>query len=129
MYDVGSEMVSIVAYPSAAHGTGASTGPGAPAYLTVFGSTLSEMIVPIVHPQNGTVVGTDRCGKRAGKRIFGGRPKNCWKKARAPRCPGGLDDAKGRRVNTCADTQRWLLRKCRNSFIYDRPPIVTLIHR
>jgi len=79
VYDVGSEMVSIIAY----------SGPGAPAYpsfpitkgltgsairerttvivgdvridpryLTAFGSTLSEMIVPVIDPQRGTVIGT-----------------------------------------------------------------------
>ena len=82
-------MVSIIAYSSAAHGGGASSGPGAPAYptfpvtqgltgavirekatvvvgdvrsepryLTAFGNTLSEIIVPIVHPQSGSVIGT-----------------------------------------------------------------------
>ena len=89
MYDVGKEMVSIIAYSSAAHGCGTSSGPGAPAYptfpvtqgltsaaiqgkktiivgdvrtdaryLTAFGNTLSEIIVPIIDPRNGTVVGT-----------------------------------------------------------------------
>ena len=29
-----------------------------PRYLTVFGGTLSEIIVPIVHPQSGKVIGT-----------------------------------------------------------------------
>ena len=89
IYDVGKEMVSIIAYSSAAHGSGTSSGPGAPAYptfpigdgltgvairekatvvvgdvrtdpryLTAFGSTLSEIIVPIVHPQSGVVIGT-----------------------------------------------------------------------
>jgi GAF domain-containing protein len=79
VYDVGSEMVSIIAY----------SGPGAPAYpafpitqgltgsairdkaavvvgdvrkdpryLTAFGSTLSEIIVPILDPRRGTVIGT-----------------------------------------------------------------------
>ena len=79
VYDVGDEMVSIIAY----------SGPGAPAYptfpvtwgltgaairekatvlvgdvqtdpryLTAFGSTLSEIIVPIVDPQSGKVLGT-----------------------------------------------------------------------
>ena len=79
VYDVGSEMVSILAY----------SGPGAPAYpifpitqgltgaairakatvlvgdvqsdpryLTAFGSTLSEIIVPILDPLRGEVVGT-----------------------------------------------------------------------
>lgn len=79
VYDVGDEMVSIIAY----------SGPGAPVYptfavtegltgaairekatvlvgdvhsdpryLTAFGSTLSEIIVPIVNPQSGKVVGT-----------------------------------------------------------------------
>ena len=66
VYDVGSEMVSIVAYPSAAHGTGASTGPGAPAYLTVFGSTLSEM---------------DRA-HRASPKQHGGRHGSMWKASR-----------------------------------------------
>ena len=79
VYDVGSEMVSILAY----------SGPGAPAYptfpitqgltgaairekatvlvgnvqsdpryLTAFGSTLSEIIVPILDPLRGEAVGT-----------------------------------------------------------------------
>jgi L-methionine (R)-S-oxide reductase len=79
VYDVGSEMVSIIAY----------SGPGAPAYptfpvtqgltasairekatvvagdvrsdsryLTAFSSTLSEIIVPILDPRQGTVIGT-----------------------------------------------------------------------
>ena len=103
VYDVGKEMVSIIAYSSAAHGCGAYTnargggwqdagatkGPGAPAYptfpitkgltgaairekktvvvgdvrtdpryLTAFGSTLSEIIAPILDPQSGMVIGT-----------------------------------------------------------------------
>lgn len=89
VYDVGSELVSIIAYSSLAHGTGTSSGPGAPAYptfpvtqgltgsairerktvvvgdvrtdrryLTAFGNTLSEIIVPIAHPQSGIVIGT-----------------------------------------------------------------------
>ncbi|HVH72036.1 MAG TPA: GAF domain-containing protein [Candidatus Dormibacteraeota bacterium] len=88
VYDVGKEMVSIIAYSTGAH-TGTSGGPGAPAYptfpitkgltaaairqkstivvgdvrtdpryLTAFGNTLSELIVPVIDPQNGTVVGT-----------------------------------------------------------------------
>jgi putative methionine-R-sulfoxide reductase with GAF domain len=79
VYDVGNEMVSIIAY----------SGPGAPAYptfpvtdgltgaairekatvlvgdvqsdpryLTAFGSTLSEIIVPVLNPQSGKVIGT-----------------------------------------------------------------------
>lgn len=90
VYDVGSEMVSIVAYSSNSTGAHAgSSGPGAPVfptfpvtkgltgsairhkatvvvgdvrnhprYLTAFGNTLSEIIVPILHPQNGMVIGT-----------------------------------------------------------------------
>jgi GAF domain-containing protein len=89
VYDIGKEMVSIIAYSSAAHGCGVSSGPGAPAYptfpvtqgltsaairekkavvvgdvrtdpryLTAFGNTLSEIIVPIIDPRSGTVVGT-----------------------------------------------------------------------
>jgi len=89
VYDVGSELVSIVAFSSLAHGTGTSRGPGAPAYpsfpigngltgaairekatvvvgdvrtdpryLTAFGNTLSEIIVPIVDPGSGAVIGT-----------------------------------------------------------------------
>jgi L-methionine (R)-S-oxide reductase len=89
VYDVGQEMVTIVAYSSAADGPGASSGPGAPAYpsfpntqgltgaairerrtvvvgdvrsdpryLTAFGNTLSEIIVPVVDPQTGAVIGT-----------------------------------------------------------------------
>ena len=79
VYDVGKDMVSIIAY----------SGPGAPAYpsfpiskgltgsairekatvvvpdvrkdpryLTAFGSTLSEIIVPVLDPQRGEVIGT-----------------------------------------------------------------------
>ena len=90
VYDVGSDLVSIIAYSSAASGPHAgASGPGAPAhptfpitkgltgsaiwekstvvvgdvrseprYLTAFGNTVSEIIVPIVHPQTGTVIGT-----------------------------------------------------------------------
>jgi putative methionine-R-sulfoxide reductase with GAF domain len=29
-----------------------------PRYLTAFGSTLSEIIIPVLHPENGNVVGT-----------------------------------------------------------------------
>jgi GAF domain-containing protein len=79
VYDVGKEMVSIIAY----------SGPGAPAYpsfptskgltgfairekatvvvadvredpryLTAFGTTRSEIIVPVLDPQRGEVIGT-----------------------------------------------------------------------
>ncbi len=79
LYDVGEEMVSIIAY----------SGPGAPAhpsfpvtkgltgstirdkatvvvgdvrtdshYLTAFGNTLSEIIVPVIDPERGEVIGT-----------------------------------------------------------------------
>lgn len=79
LYDVGQEVVSIIAY----------SGPGAPAYpsfptskgltasaireketvvvadvrtdpryLTAFGNTLSEMIVPVMDPERGEVIGT-----------------------------------------------------------------------
>ena len=90
VYDVGSEMVSIIAYSSASGGAHAgSSGPGAPAYptfpvrkgltgsairekttvvvgdvradpryLTAFGNTLSEIIVPIVNPRSKAVLGT-----------------------------------------------------------------------
>lgn len=90
VYDVGSDLVSIVAYCSASDGAHAgSGGPGAPAYptfsvdegltgvairekaavvvgdvrtdpryLTAFGSTLSEIIVPVLDRQSGTVIGT-----------------------------------------------------------------------
>lgn len=90
VYDVGSEMVSIVAYSSASCGPHAgNSGPGAPAfstfpvtkgltgaairdkasvvigdvrtdprYLTAFGNTLSEIIVPILDPRSGAVIGT-----------------------------------------------------------------------
>jgi len=90
VYDVGAEMVSIIAYSSVSGGAHAgASGPGAPAYptfpitkgltgsavrekatiivgdvrsdpryLTAFGSTLSEIIVPILHPNNGMVIGT-----------------------------------------------------------------------
>jgi putative methionine-R-sulfoxide reductase with GAF domain len=79
VYDVGSEMVSIIAYS----GPGAPTYPSFPItkgltgsaiqekttvivgdvrtdprYLTAFGSTLSEMVVPVIDPQRGTVIGT-----------------------------------------------------------------------
>ena len=79
VYGVGKEAVSIIAYS----GPGAPAYPtfpitkgltGAairekttvivddvrkdPRYLTAFGSTLSEIIVPILDPQSGTVIGT-----------------------------------------------------------------------
>jgi L-methionine (R)-S-oxide reductase len=79
LYDVGDLMVSLIAYS----GPGAPAYPtfpvtqgltgaairekatvlvgdvqSAPRYLTAFGSTLSEIIVPIVHPQSGKVIGT-----------------------------------------------------------------------
>lgn len=90
VYDVGSELVSMIAYSSVSEGARTdSSGPGAPAYptfpitkgltgsairekatvvvgdvradpryLTAFGNTLSEIIVPIVQPQSGAVLGT-----------------------------------------------------------------------
>ena len=90
VYDVGSKLVSIVAYSSTSGGAHAGgSGPGAPAYptfpvtqgltgsaiehrttvvvgdvrtdpryLTAFGNTLSEIIVPVLDPQSGTVIGT-----------------------------------------------------------------------
>jgi putative methionine-R-sulfoxide reductase with GAF domain len=79
VYDVGDEMVSIIAYsgpggpayptfPVARGLTGAAIREKAtvrvgdvradPRYLTAFGSTLSETIVPIVNPQSGKVIGT-----------------------------------------------------------------------
>lgn len=90
VYDVGSELVSIIAYSSASSGAHAgASGPGAPAYptfpvtkgltgsairekatvvasdvrsdpryLTAFGSTLSEIIVPVLDPRSGAVIGT-----------------------------------------------------------------------
>jgi putative methionine-R-sulfoxide reductase with GAF domain len=79
IYDVGPETVSIVgwsgpsapAYPSFPVTKGL-TGSAIeskkavivgdvrndPRYLTAFGSTLSEMIVPVLHPGDGRVVGT-----------------------------------------------------------------------
>lgn len=79
VYDVGNEVVSIIAYS----GPGAPAYPsfaitegltgaairakatvlvgdvqGDPRYLTAFGSTRSEIIVPIVNPESGKVVGT-----------------------------------------------------------------------
>jgi putative methionine-R-sulfoxide reductase with GAF domain len=79
VYDVGKEAVSIIAYS----GPGAPAYPTFPItkgltsaairdkatvivadvrkdtrYLTAFGSTLSEIIVPILDPQTGTVIGT-----------------------------------------------------------------------
>jgi putative methionine-R-sulfoxide reductase with GAF domain len=79
VYDVGDETVSIIAYS----GPGAPAYPTFPVnrgltgeairekatvlvgdvqtdprYLTAFGSTLSEIIVPIVDPQSGKVIGT-----------------------------------------------------------------------
>ena len=79
IYDVGPETVSIVgwsgpsapAYPSFP-ATKGLTGSAIeskkavvvgdvrndPRYLTAFGSTLSEMIVPVLHPGDGRVVGT-----------------------------------------------------------------------
>lgn len=79
VYDVGPEMVSILAYsgPSApayprfpvTKGLTSSAINGKkkvvvgdvrsdPRYLTAFGSTLSEIIVPVVDESTGTVVGT-----------------------------------------------------------------------
>lgn len=90
VYDVGSEVVSIIAYSSVSSGAHAGgSGPEAPVYptfpvtkgltsaairdmrtiavgdvrsdpryLTAFGNTLSEIIVPILDPQSGKVVGT-----------------------------------------------------------------------
>jgi putative methionine-R-sulfoxide reductase with GAF domain len=79
LYDVGDLMVSLIAYsgpgapayptfPVTQGLTGAAIREKAtvlvgdvqsdPRYLTVFGSTLSEIIVPIVHPQSGKVIGT-----------------------------------------------------------------------
>ena len=79
VYDVGNEMVSIIAYSGAGAPayptfaiteglTGAAIRKKAtvlvgdvqsdPRYLTAFGSTLSEIIVPVVNPQSGEVVGT-----------------------------------------------------------------------
>ncbi len=79
VYDVSPEAVSVVAWS----GSGAPAYPTFPTtkgltgaairekktivvgdvrkdsrYLTAFGSTLSEMIVPILHPFQGTVIGT-----------------------------------------------------------------------
>ena len=89
VYDVSSQLVSIVACSSASGAHGGNSGPGAPAYptfpvtkgltgsairekatvvvgdvrtdpryLTAFGNTLSEMIVPIIDPRSGAVIGT-----------------------------------------------------------------------
>jgi L-methionine (R)-S-oxide reductase len=79
VYDVGNELVSIIAYsgpgapayptfPITEGLTGAAIREKAtvlvgdvqtdPRYLTAFGSTLSEIIVPIVNPQSRKVVGT-----------------------------------------------------------------------
>jgi len=90
VYDVGSELVSMIAYSSVSEGAHTdSSGPGAPAYptfpitkgltgsairekatvvvgdvrtdpryLTAFSNTLSEIIVPIVQPPSGAVIGT-----------------------------------------------------------------------
>ena len=88
VYDVGSEMVTIIAYSGAGTQSGTNSGLGAahptfpitkgltgaairekatvvvgdvrndPRYLTAFGSTLSEIIVPILDPKNGAVIGT-----------------------------------------------------------------------
>lgn len=79
VYDVGRDTVSILAYsgPGApAHPTfpitkgltGSAIRQKAavvvgdaktdPRYLTAFGSTLSEIIVPILHPKQGAVIGT-----------------------------------------------------------------------
>src|SRR5437868_14819545 len=79
IYDVGAELVSIVAYsgpgapvfpifPKTDGLTGAAIRDRAnvivgdvridPRYLTAFGSTLSELIVPILDPGTGIVLGT-----------------------------------------------------------------------
>jgi GAF domain-containing protein len=79
VYDVGADNVSIVAWsgPSAPAHPSFPVGNGLtgaaiqqkqtvivgdvrndPRYLTAFGSTLSEIIVPVLHPADGRVVGT-----------------------------------------------------------------------
>jgi len=79
IYDVGEELVSIIAwagagppaFPTFAVGkglTGAAIAQKAPIvvgdvtkdkrYLTAFGSTASEMIIPVIDPTTGAVVGT-----------------------------------------------------------------------
>jgi L-methionine (R)-S-oxide reductase len=79
IYDVGAETVSIVgwsgpsapaysSFPVTKGLTGAAIESkeavvvgdvrNDPRYLTAFGSTLSEMIVPVLHPDGGRVVGT-----------------------------------------------------------------------
>jgi L-methionine (R)-S-oxide reductase len=79
VYDVGREAVSIIAYsgpgapaypsfPTSKGLTGAAIREKAtvvvadvrkdPRYLTAFGSTLSEIIVPVLDPQRGEVIGT-----------------------------------------------------------------------
>ena len=79
VYDVGNEMVFIIAYsgpglpayptfPVTQGLTGAAIREKATVlvgdvqtdqrYLTAFGSTLSEIIVPILNPQSGRVIGT-----------------------------------------------------------------------
>jgi L-methionine (R)-S-oxide reductase len=79
IYDVGAELVSLVAYcglgtpafpifPKTDGLTGAAIRNRAsvvigdvqadPRYLTAFGNTLSEAIIPVVDPHTGTVLGT-----------------------------------------------------------------------
>jgi putative methionine-R-sulfoxide reductase with GAF domain len=79
VYDVGAELVSIIAwsgpgapayptFPIADGLTGSAIAQRATVvvgdvrkdrrYLTAFGSTLSEIIVPVIHPQRGAVIGT-----------------------------------------------------------------------
>ena len=79
IYDVGKEMVSIIAcsgpgapaypnFPTSKGLTGAAIREKAtvvvadvrkdPRYLTAFATTLSEIIVPILDPQSGEVIGT-----------------------------------------------------------------------
>jgi putative methionine-R-sulfoxide reductase with GAF domain len=79
VYDIGKEMVTIIAYsgPGApayltfpvTQGLTGSAIRGKstvvvgdvrtdPRYLTAFGTTRSEIIVPILHPQSGVVIGT-----------------------------------------------------------------------
>lgn len=99
VYDVDSEMVSIIAYSSASDGAHArSSGLGAPAYPTfpvtkgLTGSTIREKTTVVVgdvradpqyalgnhrsyrQSEEQSRVGNDRRGKRACKRLFSERP-------------------------------------------------------
>src|SRR5689334_14600145 len=62
VYDVGKEMVSIIAYSSAAHGCGASSGPGAPVYPTF--PVMQGLTSAAIREKKTVVVGDVRTDSR-----------------------------------------------------------------